>query len=469
MENKVSVWKWSVWLVGATGLAVLTVSADGLWPRGLAAAGLLLLSLAILHRWRRSEAERNRIMSAAASVDRELDDARLRLEAAYQVAAALGEAVELPQTLGRSLEQVVRALGLDGGQILLSEENQDRAMRLAQVFGPSDHFGDGQHVVEWGDCICGRAAASGAPVIVEDLSLEPGVAARPCPAGGFPSIASVPLRTSRRTLGVLAVRSCDPHHFALHDVQWLTTVASLLAAAIENAYVRTEMQHRIGELTDQVRQLAIIEERERIGREMHDGLAQTLGLLNLQIEHVKGSVLSHDWQAVDRELQLLDDYLGTAYVDVREALGSLRNANPEGPRFVSALEDRLRDFERRHAIQTTLVVKNGVQPICFSPLVEVALTRVIQEALTNVRRHAQASRVEVKVAREGSNCEIAVLDDGVGFDQHQVPVGSAERLGLKTMRERVEELGGRFSIISRPGEGTRVTIEVACSGCCSSP
>jgi len=421
----------------------------------LSGGGLCLRSLKM------ADSEHQAALQTLAEFSRELDEQSARLGAIYKVADALSEAVELPELLGQGLERAVCALGVDGGQIYLVSDGEEQVMRLSAIFGSDAHFWADEQTIRVGECICGQAAAGCVPVVVGDVTNDPRVTGRACAAGGTPSVASVPLKTKGGSLGVLTVRSCDPHHFALQDIELLTVIASFMAAAIENARIRSEMQDRIVELTAEVQQLAIVQERERIGREMHDGLAQTLGLLNVQIEMVKGAAKAGDWVAAEGELTLLDTYLGHAYADVRQSLDNLRHAAPQGETFIPTLQDTLHEFGRVNQLEADLVVENGNQPICFPPLVEVHLQRVIQEALTNVRRHAAANRVQVRILQNPGGWEVQVMDDGVGFDLACVDDGRGG-YGLLTMRERVESLGGRFSIDSQPKRGTRVAIFVPC-------
>ena len=400
----------------------------------------------------------------------ELSGQRVRLSAIHKVAEALSEAVELPKLLGQSLERTVYALGLDWGHIHLISDDEEQILRLSAVFGNDPDFGVDEYTIEIGECICGQAAAGGSPVVVDDLANDPRVTGRGCAAGclrpvergGAPSVASVPLKAKGGSLGVLTVRSCDPHHFAIHDVELLTTTANFLAAAIENARIRSEMRDRIAKLSSEVQQLAIVQERERIGREMHDGLAQTLGLLNLQIEVVKGAAKARDWAAAEGELAQLDAYLNHAYAEVREALSNLRHTAPQGVALVDTLGEHLEQFGRRNQLKVSLVVNNGENPVYLPPLVEVHLQRVIQEALTNVRRHAAANRVQVAISQSSKGWQVIVADDGVGFDMTNGNLGRSGNYGLLTMRERVESLGGTFTIESEPGSGTNIAIFVPC-------
>jgi two-component system nitrate/nitrite sensor histidine kinase NarX len=436
---------------------------DALWPMGLMAVAAVGIGLFLWHGLRRMDVRHQATLEALADRSQALEMQMLRLSAVHKVASALSEAVELPELLGDGLERAVCALGLDGGHVHLKVDGEDEVMRLSALFGANSHFWDGESTIRVGECICGQVAAEGSPVVVEDAASDPRVAGRACAAGAVPSVASVPLKSKGRTLGVLTVRSCDPHHFALQDVELLTSIANFMGAALENARIRAEMRDQIDELTAEVRQAAIVQERHRISREMHDGLAQTLGLLNLQIEMVKIAAKAGNWAAAEDELAQLDSYLSGAYTDVREALSDLRSATLQGETFLSSLRDYVAEFGRRNDLEAVFLTDNGDEPVCLPALVEVHLQRVVQEALTNVRRHAAASRVEVRVGAHPKGWEVKVIDDGVGFDADQPAAAGQGGYGLLTMRERIEGVGGCFAVDSKPGTGTRIAITVPCN------
>ena len=452
----------TVLAVGMLFTGLLLWRFDSPWPLLLFAGVLLGDVLYLLTVIRDLDARNRTAIETMAKQRRELSEQAARLQAIHGVADALSRVVELPEFLGEGLERAVRALGLDGGQIHLKNEGQDQVMQLSAVFGTDTHVWDGEQTIQVGECICGQAAADGSPIVVDDVSKDPRVAGRACAAGGVPSMASVPLNVQGGTLGVLTVRSCDPHNFILQDIELLTTIANFMAATLENARIRAEMQERIAQLSQEVQQLAIVEERHRIGREIHDGLAQTLGLLNMQIEMVKVAAKTKDWAAAEDELAQLDAYLGNAYSDVRQALGDLRRVAPQGETFLSALRDYVEEFGRRYDLDAVVLAENGDGPICFPVLVEVHLQRVIQEALANVRRHAAASRVEVRVKQRDGEWLLSVCDDGIGFDTEQLPAIRRESFGLVTMQERMESVGGTLTITSQPGAGTCIAASVPC-------
>ncbi len=458
-------------VVGSTLLGYLLHRLGALWPSVLLVAALGSVAFYLFQALERLESDRRTATQALSERSLTSEEQAGHLSAVCRVANALCDPVELPELLERGLERVVGAMGLDGGEIHLlpdprkgpAGDDEGQVMLLGALFGSESGRWFREHTIRVGECICGEVAAGDTPIVVDDLINDPRIIGRACGADQVPSIASVPLKTKGGSLGVLTVRSCDPHHFAIHDVEFLTAIANMMAAAIESARIRAEMEDRIAELSAEVQQLAIVEERERIGREMHDGLAQTLGLLNLQIEMVKGAADAQDWAIALEELALLDTYVSDAYNDVREVLSNLRHTRPQGEAFIPSLQNYLDDFGLRNQLEAVLVAEDSGGPVCFPPLVEVHLHRVIQEALTNVRRHAAASRVEVRIRQSVAGWDVVVSDDGTGFDVAGSGMGRLDSYGLLTMRERVAGLGGQLAIESQPGKGTRLCIFVPCN------
>ncbi|MEN8097548.1 MAG: GAF domain-containing sensor histidine kinase [Chloroflexota bacterium] len=422
-------------------------------------ASLVVLGLS----FRRSNKESEEIVDPVNSVSLSAEQSlRNRLEAMHRMAQTLSEVIELPELLRQGLEQTVKALGLDEGQIHLIDDDPKQLMRIRAVFGQTEDEAATECIVKVGECVCGAVAQGVDPVIVEDTSSDELMQGRTCPVGQVPSFASVPLRTRNRNLGVLTVRSCNPHNFALQDVETLSSFASFLAAAIENARIRANMAEKINQLTDQVKELAIIQERKRIGREMHDGVAQLIGLLNLQIEEAKEAVAAQDWDSVSDLLTHLDNTIDSAYDEVRIALDDLRQVQLSGDEFPSILRQKLDTFGRRFGIQTHFRYSNGNDSFCLPSLVELEIHRVFQEALSNIRRHATANNVSLELQKRESIWQLILEDDGKGFDPTHVNEGEFTRHGIATMKERVESLGGDFVLESAPSEGTRITVQIPC-------
>ncbi len=269
--------------------------------------------------------------------------------------------------------------------------------------------------------------------------------------GPVKSVAAVRLDLDDNPIGTLWLARSEPTPFSDTDLIWLDSLADQVVIAIQH-----------GLMTSQLQSLSIVEERGRIAREMHDGLAQVLGYLNLQIQTLETLLKRDKHEAVKSELAEMRQAVQLAHADVRENILSLRTtlANEKG--LVSAIDEYLNEFTVQTRIQTKFI--NTVEgPLGLSSMAEVQLVCILQEALANVRKHAQASLVEVCLVQQaaGEQCEyvlIEVTDDGIGFQNN----GTRRSFGLQTMRERALSVNGHLDIRSRPGGGTAVTCRLPC-------
>jgi signal transduction histidine kinase len=203
---------------------------------------------------------------------------------------------------------------------------------------------------------------------------------------------------------------------------------------------------------------AVMQERERLSRELHDGVAQLVADLLLRLDTIKELVEADRPQEAEAELERLHGVADEIYEDIGESIAGLRtNVTERG--LVCALQDYVDQFEERHQIPTSLRTDEAADQL--SPLAALQLFRLIQEALTNVRKHAGAREATVTLMSDGSGqLKVVIADDGQGFIPGSQRNGKARPLGLTSMRERVETLGGTFQVKSQPGSGTQVTATI---------
>ncbi len=227
----------------------------------------------------------------------------------------------------------------------------------------------------------------------------------------------------------------------------------------------TERRRARTQLLQQQRALAVLEERERLARELHDTLGQVLGYVNVQAQAARELLSSGQTREADAHLARLAVIAQDAHTDVREYILSVKAAlSPEGG-FLAALDQYLRRFEQHHEIQTEWIVPHDLTEGVLEPVVEVQLLRIIQEALTNVRKHASVRSVRVAFAIHADQAQVLVEDDGCGFEPISLPqswgrAGEGAHFGLRIMRERAEAVGGSLLVRSAPGQGTKVIVQV---------
>lgn len=204
----------------------------------------------------------------------------------------------------------------------------------------------------------------------------------------------------------------------------------------------------------EIRSLATVAERERLAREMHDGLAQALALVRMRLHSLDESVARGDVLSARAIVGELRDVVGRASQEVRQAIFDLRVMVSRDLGLVPTLTEYLHDFSVESGIRVDFATHGG--EFEFAPGAELQLMRILQEALTNVRRHARAASVSVRLERAGDAARLVVTDDGCGFDPTQPAADARPRFGLATMQERADAAGGKFRLESRPGRGTTV-------------
>lgn len=214
------------------------------------------------------------------------------------------------------------------------------------------------------------------------------------------------------------------------------------------------------------RHSAVLAERDRIAREMHDSLAQVQSLLHLRLCSLSSRADVADTPAVRAEVEELAEICRESVRDTRESILGLREGSRPNQSLADGLERYLRTFSRTSGIQVRLEQPDA--PVELSAAQELQLSRVVQEALTNVRKHSGAQQVAVALEALPTGTRISITDDGHGFDPQAVAAaeqpGQLGGYGLHTMTERVAELGGELVIHSRPGAGTRVVADLPPAG-----
>lgn len=260
--------------------------------------------------------------------------------------------------------------------------------------------------------------------------------------------AARPMRGPDGLLGELCVVRAT-REFNVTERNLLGALADMASIA-----VRTARLHEAEE------QWTIHAERDRIARELHDSLAQVLGVIHLQLRSLETRAKDEASHRMAAELSDIADTADEAYRDVREAILGLRETIREDDGLEGSLREYLRKYSRQTGITATFTCEGEARRV-LSPRTEVQLLRVVQEALTNTRKHSRASRVDVAMDCTGQIATLTIEDDGVGFDPSTVSRSMEGGFGMASMRERVEQVGGRMSVRTAPNEGTTIVVELA--------
>lgn len=267
-------------------------------------------------------------------------------------------------------------------------------------------------------------------------------------AGDARSIIGVPMTIGSRVEGAVILTHRKPGGFAPHHLNLLTVLANSTALVVRNAqlYARSE-------------ELAISEERTRIAREIHDGLAQDLSFLVLKVEVMRKLLQRGKKAQVEKEMQETVDVLRNDMREVRRTIFALRPLDLEALGFLPALEKFIDEFGSANEIN--VILKRSGDASTLSTKLQTALFRLTQESLNNIRKHARASNVWIELDLSGDTAAgLSIRDDGCGFDPVRALAEARNRgsVGMVQMRERAERAGGSFQLQTAPGQGTRIHV-----------
>lgn len=286
-----------------------------------------------------------------------------------------------------------------------------------------------------------RAARLRQGVMVNDASIAPEGVLSPGLRGARSEMA-VPMIAAKQVVGVLVVQSAEPERFSQGDIRVMSTLADLMAVAIENA-----------RLYRAAHELAVFEERNRLARELHDSVSQALFGIALGTRTAQ-RLLARDPARLDEPLDYVLALAEAGLSEMRALIFELRPELLENDGLKAALAAQVASLQARHQIEVDA-------DLCDEPELPIALKealyRIAREALHNTVKHARASRVWVHMACLPDGIILELADNGVGFDPSASFPG---HLGLKSMRERAQAAGASFALHSAPGEGTRIVVEV---------
>jgi two-component system, NarL family, nitrate/nitrite sensor histidine kinase NarX len=276
----------------------------------------------------------------------------------------------------------------------------------------------------------------------EGISFSSGAGQNP---PGLASLQAVPLISNQSPIGALLVGYKRPQTLNQRQLALLQTVAGQIALVVQNANHLAEIEYK-----------AILGERTRLAREIHDGLAQTLGFLKLQAAQMQAYLERGEMDRLKQGIRLYYQTLSEAYHDARNAIDGLRIS---GSRLEEWLQQVVEEFQDNVDVQPLSVnVQCSYGQNQLPPEVQAQLIRIVQEALSNIRKHARAKNVYVACFEKNGDLLVEIQDDGQGFSAADVPRPSQH--GLRGMRERAELIRADFQVISLPQQGTTIRISV---------
>ena len=366
-----------------------------------------------------------------------------RLQALYDMSTLMARTTtleELADGFTRHIAQVSRA---DGVALRWSDERNQRYL-LMSSHGLPKAMAEEEQCLKAGDCHCG------APQAVPGVRIIP-VHALPhdslphCTRADFETVVSLPIRLHERDMGEVNLFYNAQVTPSEAERSLLEALVAHLSAAMENL-----------RLDSLAKEAAVSQERTLLARELHDSIAQSLAFLKIQVQLMREALQSGNAERIQAVLGEIDAGVRESYGDVRELLVHFRTrANAE--QIEPALQTTLRKFEHQSGIKASLRMQGQGLPL--SPDLQIQVLHIVQEALSNVRKHARASHVWLDVQQQ-PHWRFEVRDDGIGFDADD-PARGESHVGLRIMAERAERIGAQLEVIATRGRGCSVVLDLA--------
>ena len=358
-----------------------------------------------------------------------------------QISASLASSLDLDELLNKTLAQLLLHFKVEAGEIfLLDKETQTLRLVLhrgkaAEAFWETNNFKMGEGVV-------GFVASSMKPIFTNELDQDERFLRSAVVEYGFKQIVCIPLSAPGEVVGVMSIASLSPNAISDSDLSLLMSIGTYAGTAIDNARLHTN-----------ARRLAILEERERIGMDLHDGIIQSIYGVGLALENIR-HLMKEDVNQADLNVGKAIEDLNATIRDLRTYILDLKPRQLRGGSLLESTQRLIEEFRSNVKSEIILSIPKNDRLVDLPQTNALAIFLICQESLANVAKHANAQKVTVNLWVTGDRVLLEVHDDGVGFDESKVfkSVGH----GLANMLTRVHNVNGDLDITSVIGEGTTV-------------
>ncbi len=370
----------------------------------------------------------------------QLEEKHERLESLYEVTALVAKATSLDELAQGFVKSIARIAHADGVALRWSDQANQRYLMLAAQGLPTSMV-DAELCLDQGECHCGGASVTAGLRVIPIQSLGES-SLQHCSRAGFETVVNIPVHLHERLMGEVDLFFHARANPSSAERSLLEVLSSHLAGAMENM--------RLNSLE---KEAAVSQERHLLARELHDSIAQSLAFLKIQVQLMRDAVQSGKAEQIGQVLEEIDVGVRESYGDVRELLLHFRTrTNTED--IEPALQTTLRKFEHQSAIKASLSMQGQGMPL--SPDLQIQVLHIVQEALSNVRKHARASQVWLDVQQQPA-WRFEVRDDGIGFAPGTDQLDETH-VGLRIMSERAQRIGAELDVISTPGHGSSIIL-----------
>lgn len=360
----------------------------------------------------------------------------------YEITDFLSGAHAIEALCDGFLKRIMQRMQADGGTVRILDERGN--LYLTVHDGISDKIIDEERCLKIGDCLCGAATREGVILVRDFRELDTRQRYR-CQEEGARSLGIFQILAREQAIGSFSLHFRQQRVIGGDERRLLETLGRHLGAAIENQ-----------RLIAREKEFAIAHERNLMAQGLHDSIAQGLNFLNLQVQMLEDSLARENLAEIREITPMLRTGVQENYEDVRELLLNFRSRLQDS-NLESEMRKALAKLQRQAGLQGHITMSGDGPPL--APEQQLQVLFILQEALSNIRKHAQAGRVDI-VVENGRDFCLTVRDDGHGFQPDQARAQGAEHVGLRIMQERADRLGAQLDIDSRPGQGSCVTVRL---------
>ncbi len=381
-----------------------------------------------------------RMYEALVVRDKSLSQRNKDLKLLNDIGETLADTFDIDQILVKTLDHVMSYLDVEAGEIFLTEED-GLSLRMAMhrgeaadAFWTKDQFRLGEGVV-------GLVAESAKPMVTNDLQQDAHLIRHQVVNAGFQGLACIPLVAHTNVIGVMGVATRHLQRLEPREISLLTSIGTWAGTAIENA-----------RLNQQSRRTAVLEERERIGMDLHDGIIQSIYVVGLALDYARLEVESNPDKALVKVEQAIEG-LNSTIRDIRTYIMDLRPRQFRGENLLDSLQRLIDETRANTRLEISLAGPENGSVILPTPIA-TALFHICQEALANIAKHAQAHQARIHLWSTPARVMLEISDDGAGFDIREMKPALGH--GLANMHTRAHKMGGDIEITSEPGKGTSI-------------
>ena len=359
----------------------------------------------------------------------------------HDLAQGIASSWDIKEIMSRTLKIVLQYLDIETVEIFLRDRGA-KELRLSLLRGDDFEAFHTKNVFRIGDGVVGKVAGMNKPLVVYNLDSDPRILRPAIAEAGFTCQAVIPLQATREVVGVMTLSSKKERIYSGRELDLLTTIGMWAGTAIQNALLQQQYKH-----------LAVLEKRERIGMDLHDGVIQSLYSLGLTLDYVK-AILEEDPAEILEKLDQATAGINSTIVDIRTYISDLRPRQmKENITFNENLKVLLEEMETNARIKASLI--NEIEdPLDLSYQNTVTLFKIVQESLSNTARHSKANKSDLRLWEDNGKIYLEIIDNGVGFNIDKTKANLGH--GLANMQRRTRKVGGGIEIISSPGNGTKV-------------